>query len=365
MKLTLSILSFTLFSFVVLEGCKESKNETSPKTNTQDSVSVFILQKQKISKQLIFPSELVPFERAEIFAKVSGYIKEIKVDMGDQVVKGQVLALLEAPEIITNITQINSEVQFAKSKHKLSLDAFQRIVQAAKVNGTVATGELEKSRNQMLADSATYEATKSKLTSSTQFSDYLLIRSPFNGTITQRNADAGSLAGTTNNKPLFIIENTSLLRLRVPVEEVYTHTGLDSSIISFTVDAQPDKVFKAILSRKNGVISKDTRTEIWEFIYKNENKELTSGMYANALFKLGRAQTSFAITPSAIATTLERKFIIRIKEGKAEWMDIRTGMNIEDKIEIFGKLQEGDTLLQKATDEIKVGSKLLPKKIVR
>lgn len=356
-----SMLSIALI--LALTGCKESGKETAVTSAGPDSVTVFLLQKQAIKKQLSFPAELIPYEKAELFAKVNGYIKEMKVDIGDRVSKGQVLVLLEAPEMLSSYAQTGSEAQFAKSKYKASLDAYQRIAQAAKVNGTIAAGELERSRNQMLADSAAYESAKSKVNTYSQLKDYLVIRAPFAGTITQRNADPGSMAGTAGSKPLLVVENNAMLRLRVPVEEVYTHTIPDTSVVSFTVDAQPDKIFTAKLSRKTGAINTATRTETWEFLFNNEKKELSSGMYANASFSLGRAQQSFVVPPGAIATTLEKKFVIRMKQGKAEWVDVRTGMNSADKIEIFGNLAEGDSLLQKATDEIKAGSHLIARKI--
>lgn len=348
-----------LVASVLFNACTSDNKEKQTKPVAQDSTTVFILQKQEVNKKFSFPSELTPLERAEIFAKVSGYIKTVKVDIGDKVQQGQVLAIIEAPEMLSNYAQASADVQFANSKYIASLDAFTRIENAAKVNGTVATGELEKSRNQMLADKAAHEATKAKLNAYAQLKDYLTIRSPFSGTIVQRNADIGTLVGTANNKPILVIENTATLRLKVPVQEAYTTALPDSSFISFTVDAQPDKKYFAKLSRKTGAINKDNRTETWEFIYNNSKQELKSGMYANATMKLGRSGTSFVVAPSAIATTLEKRFVIRLKDGKTEWIDVRNGMNTGDKIEIFGSLNEGDTLLMKATDEIKEGTKLI------
>lgn len=348
-----------LVASVLFNACTSDNKEQQTKPVAQDSTTVFILQKQEVNKKFSFPSELTPLERAEIFAKVSGYIKTVKVDIGDKVQQGQVLAIIEAPEMLSNYAQASADVQFANSKYIASLDAFTRIENAAKVNGTVATGELEKSRNQMLADKAAHEATKAKLNAYAQLKDYLTIRSPFSGTIVQRNADIGTLVGTANNKPILVIENTATLRLKVPVQEAYTTALPDSSFISFTVDAQPDKKYFAKLSRKTGAINKDNRTETWEFIYNNSKQELKSGMYANATMKLGRSGTSFVVAPSAIATTLEKRFVIRLKDGKTEWIDVRNGMNTGDKIEIFGSLNEGDTLLMKATDEIKEGTKLI------
>ena len=350
-----------LVASVLFNACTSDNKEQQTKPVAQDSTTVFILQKQEVNKKFSFPSELTPLERAEIFAKVSGYIKTVKVDIGDKVQQGQVLAIIEAPEMLSNYAQASADVQFANSKYIASLDAFTRIENAAKVNGTVATGELEKSRNQMLADKAAHEATKAKLNAYAQLKDYLTIRSPFSGIIVQRNADIGTLVGTANNKPILVIENTATLRLKVPVQEAYTTALPDSSFISFTVDAQPDKKYFAKLSRKTGAINKDNRTETWEFIYNNSKQELKSGMYANATMKLGRSGTSFVVAPSAIATTLEKRFVIRLKNGKTEWIDVRNGMNTGDKIEIFGNLNEGDTLLLKATDEIKEGTKLIGK----
>lgn len=350
-----------LVASVLFNACTSDNKEKQTKPVAQDSTTVFILQKQEVNKKFSFPSELTPLERAEIFAKVSGYIKTVKVDIGDKVQQGQVLAIIEAPEMLSNYAQASADVQFANSKYIASLDAFTRIENAAKVNGTVATGELEKSRNQMLADKAAHEATKAKLNAYAQLKDYLTIRSPFSGTIVQRNADIGTLVGTANNKPILVIENTATLRLKVPVQEAYTTALPDSSFISFTVDAQPDKKYFAKLSRKTGAINKDNRTETWEFIYNNSKQELKSGMYANATMKLGRSGTSFVVAPSAIATTLEKRFVIRLKDGKTEWIDIRNGMNTGDKIEIFGNLNKGDTLLIKATDEIKEGTKMIGK----
>jgi len=338
---------------------KEAAKAGAPKP---DSASIFLLQKQKINKSLVFPAELSAMERAEIFAKVNGYLKEVKVDIGDHVQKGQLLAVIEAPEMMANYTQAVADVQSLKSKYTASNDAFQRIANAAKVNGTIAAVELEKSRNQMRSDSSAVEAAKAKQNALGQLKDYLIIRAPFNGTVSQRNADAGVLVGNGNTKPILVIENTGQLRLRLPVEEAYTGAVADSSIIAFTVDAQPDKTYHAKLSRKAGVINQDNRTELWEYIYTNTNKELKPGMFANARVILGRPNPSFTVPPSAIATTLERKFVIRIKQGKTEWVDIRTGMNTADRIEIFGNLSEKDTLLQKATDEIKPGTSLAIKK---
>lgn len=363
MRLLHSIIGLGLLTVALLTGCKESSSSNSEiaKKTGADSVAVFTLQKDSANKRITFPAELIPLERAEIFAKVSGYVSALKVDIGDKVNKGQVLATLEAPEMIANYAQANADIQTARSKYLGSLDAYRRIVNAAKVDGTVAAGELEKAKSQMLADSASLDAARSKTNAYAQLKDYLIIRSPFSGIVTQRNVDPGTLVSIGNAKPILVVENISTLRLRVPVPEAYTTANAETSSVNFTVDAQPDITYQAKLSRKAGAINLSNRTETWEYLYQNSGLQLKSGMFANAILKLGRKVPTFLVPSAAVATNLERRFVIRLKEGKAEWVDVRVGINMGDRIEIFGTLAEGDTLLARATDEIKGGASLIPK----
>lgn len=361
MKFSHIIVLTVVTSCILIAGCSQNNSKREVKQSGVDSVAVFSLKKVQINKQITFPAELTPHERAEIYAKVSGYINEFKVDIGDRVKKGQVLAILDAPEVISSYAQINSDEQTARSKYQTSLDAFKRFLNASKVSGTISAEEMEKAKNLMLSDSSALEAAKSKLNANAQIKDYLTIRAPFNGIITQRNFDPGTLVGTNNSKPLLIVENIETLRLRVPVPEAYTMAIPDTSVIRFTVDAQPDKIFSATLSRKSGSINILNRTETWEYIYQNTNNQLKSGMFATASIKFGRKELSFLVPESAVVTNLEKRFVIRLKNNKAELVDVTNGISQDDKVEIFGMLSEGDILLVRATDEIKPETKLIGK----
>ena len=361
MKNIISKLVFFIALTILATGCKSHTTKENGQTNKTDSIAAFLLQKGSLNKDISFPGELLPIDRAEIFAKVSGYVNSIKVDIGDVVQKGQVIAILDAPEMIANYAQVNSDMQTTKSRYIESMDAYKRHTNAAKVDGTVATAELERIKNQMLADSAALEAAKSKLNAYGQLRDYLIIRTPFSGVVTQRNIDPGTLVGTNNTKPLFVIENNSTLRLRLAVPEAYTFANSNVSFVHFTVDANPGVVYEAKLSRKAGAINITNRTETWEFIFLNKDNQLMSGMFANSTIKFNRSEQSFIIPSSAIVTNLEKRFVIRLRNGKTQWVDVRNGIIIENKTEIFGSLLEGDTLLVRGTDEIKQDKKFIPK----
>lgn len=361
MKHITGILVIIITTAILTTGCKSNTVKEQLSSAKKDSVAVFILQKESFNKEISFPGELLPLERAEIFAKVSGYVSTIKVDIGDAVQKGQVIAILDAPEMIANYAQVNSDVQTAKSKYAGSLDAYKRITNAAKVEGTVAAGELERIKSQMMADSSNIEAAKSKLNAYAQLKDYLIIRAPFSGVVTQRNIDPGTLVGTGNTKPMLIVENNNTLRLRLPVPEAYTSANPDASTVHFTVDAYPGVQFEAKLSRKAGALNLTNRTESWEFLYANKGNQLKSGMFANANIKFARSAPSFLVPSTSIVTNQEKRFVIRLKDGKTEWVDVRNGITVDNKTEIFGNVSEGDTLLVRGTDEIKPGKELIAK----
>lgn len=356
----LSIVSI-VFLIILCNACSRKNSKREPTQSKIDSVAVFSLQKGQINKQVTFPAELTPLDRAEIYAKVSGYINEFRKDIGDHVKKGEVLAILDAPEVVSNYAQYYSDKQTAYSKYQTSLDAYNRLLKASGVPGTVAAEEMEKSKNQMLSDSSASEAAKAKLNANAQLRDYLTIRAPFSGIITQRNFDQGTLVGANNSKPLLTIENIEKLRLRIPVPEAYTMAIPDTSVVRFTVDAQPGKTFTAGLSRKSGAVNTGNRTEIWEYIYQNSDNQIKSGMYATASIRFRRKELSFLVPESAVFTNLEKRFVIRLRAGKAELVDVKNGISQDDKVEIFGNLSEGDTLMVRATDEIKPGTKLIAK----
>lgn len=347
---------FILLAFAALAGCADKKNQPAS-TTAADSVAVFVLKKESVTKTLSLPAELLPWERAELYAKVQGYVRELKVDIGSRVKKNDILIIIDAPEVTANSAKASADLQASLSRYNTSLDTYKRMVRASKEKGAVSDSELERIRNQMLTDSATHEASKSGANAYAQLKNYLVIRAAFDGVVTQRNVDAGTLVGT-GSTPLLVLENLNKLRVRVAVPEAYTAAIPESSSIHFTVDAEPSKKYSATLARKSNQIDAKTRTELWEFEVINTTRELKSGMYANASFNLQRSEPSFVVPYTAVVTNQEKSFVIRVRDGKTEWVNVRSGISMKDKVEIFAELQEGDQLVVRANDEIKSGVKV-------
>jgi len=299
---------------------------------------------------------LLPYEETVLFAIVQGYVKEVKVDIGDQVRRGQTLAVIAAPEVNTRYAEFQTALLSAKAKYNASEDNYKRLWRASQANspGIVAPVDLERNRQQKLADSASYAAAEKLAQSYQEVSGYLLIKAPFDGVITARKADPGNLAGT--NTSVLTIQNNKILRLRIAVPEIYISSQPVSDTVQFKIDAYPEKLFRAKLTRKTGTIDPNTRTEIWEYDFINQQKQLKAGAFAYVQLKISRQNLSFVVPATAIATTQEKRFAIRIRGSKTEWVDIRQGITLDNGVEIFGNLYAGDTLVTRATDERKPGS---------
>ncbi|QLH34617.1 MAG: efflux RND transporter periplasmic adaptor subunit [Cyclobacteriaceae bacterium] len=176
-----------------------------------------------------------------------------------------------------------------------------------------------------------------------------------------KNIYEGSYVGATNEKPLLVIEDTRKLRLRIAVPEAFTGVDLKDNKVKFTTKAYPNKPFTAMLVRKAGSIDVNTRTEIWEFEVDNPDNSVKAGSFATVNLTVSRKDPTFFVPFSAVVTTLEKKFVIKISNDSTRWVDVSPGINLSDKTEIFGLLNEGDTLVIKANEEIKPNEKVYVK----
>lgn len=344
------VLLFMVSFLLGLAACSEKKEETGQQQ--PDAKSAFVLAKQEVGKSLQIPSELLPYEKAEIHAKIEAFVQRVQVDIGDRVRAGQVLAVLSAPEASSRFSEASAQVQQYNARYQASLDRYQRLREASREPGVIAESELIGARNQMLADSAAIQSARSSTQAYGQLRDYLTIRAPFSGVITSRSVNQGDLVGT-GTQSMFTLETPAKLRLRVHVPEAYIGGISSAHTLTFTTDAMVGKSYEATLSRKSGSIDPTTRTELWEYEYVNKNGELKPGMYTLAELRVSRAAPSFVVPFPAVATSQEKRFVVRIRNGKSQWVDVRQGISLSAGVEVFGELTEGDTLLSRATDEIK------------
>ncbi|WP_233788943.1 efflux RND transporter periplasmic adaptor subunit, partial [Chryseobacterium scophthalmum] len=220
-------------------GEKESKHETKKTVQPAQSFVTTEIKLINPTYQISVPGELKPYESVQIFAKVAGFIKKIYVDRGSVVTKGQLLAVLEAPEMNQDYLSDKSSQQKTYTDYLYAKQAFERLQDAASTKGAVADIELDRAKSIMQSSKATYEASKAGTGRSSQMNQYLRITAPFSGVIMDRNLSVGALVGPNSGMALFSIAQKNKLRLTVSLPEKHASSVNEGIVAQFTVNSIP------------------------------------------------------------------------------------------------------------------------------
>jgi RND family efflux transporter MFP subunit len=320
----------------------------------------------------------MPYESVEVYAKETGYVKSIRVDRGSRVKRGELIAELEAPELLAQRAQANaayqsSESQLAAGQAKLAADqgTYQHMSAAAKAPGVVAANDLDIAQKTGQSDEANVaalekaaQAAQENLRAVTQLESYLNITAPFDGQVTTRYVHPGALVGPAGGPgtmmPIVQIQTLTRHRLVVPVPE-YDAAGVpEGTEVTFSVPSYPGRVFRAPIARISRAVDIKTRTMPVELDVLDPHAELDPGMFCEVSWPVRRAYPTLFVPPSVVANDLERTFVVRIQNNKTEWVDVKTGAAAGNLIEIFGDLKEGDEVAVRGTDQLRPGTVVSP-----
>jgi membrane fusion protein (multidrug efflux system) len=152
------------------------------------------------------------------------------------------------------------------------------------------------------------------------------------------------------------IENLSRLRVVVPVPETYAAGVPEGTRVNFTAPAFPGRVFTGTIARVSHSVDVKTRTTPVELEAANSKGELSPGTFSDVLWPVRRSYPTMFVPTSSVASTLERVFVVRVRGGKTEWVDVKTGATVGKLTEVFGDLHEGDAVAVRGTDELRPGS---------
>jgi len=346
-------------------------------------VDVVKVASKKLSITTRLPGELQADEAVAVFPRVTAYVDSISVDRGTRVRSGQVMARLVAPELAAQRAEAQSKLQAAEAQRaeadaKLASDqsTFDRLKSASATPGVVAGNDLEVAQRTVDADRAkveamrgSAEAAKSGLKSISEIEGYLEVRAPFDGVVTERNVHPGSLVGPATGAaasplPMVRVEKIGKLRLVVPVPEKYSAGMTAGTKVDFSVPAFPNQTFTGTVARIAHSVDVKTRTMPVELDVQNPDGRLSSGMFPEVLWPVRRSEATLFVPASAVARTTEATFVIRIRDGNTEWVNVQTGEQDGKSIEVFGGLREGDEVAVRGTDELRAGNHVTTKPFV-
>lgn len=329
-----------------------------------------------VERKVELPGEFLPYESVPIHAKVSGFVEKVLVDRGSAVKTGELLATMIAPELTAQIAEAEAKVKAVESQQAeaeartaAAQSTYDRMKAASATPGVIAGNELiqaekqvEVERARVRAAESSVEAARAAVKAERDIQAYLRITAPLTGVITERNVHPGALVGPGSGAmPMFQLETEGRLRLVVAVPESDVGGISRGAHIPFTVPAYPGETFTGVISRVSHSIDARTRTMAVELDVTNRNRQLAPGMYPTVKWSVRRRKPSLLIPPTAIAANSERTFVIRVRDGVAEWVDIKRGAPLGELVEVFGPLQPDDEIVRRGTEEIHAGTRLVIK----
>ena len=360
-------------------------------------VAVVLAQRRPVVNSLTLSGAFRPYQQVDVHAKVAGYIRKIYVDVGDHVKAGQVLAILEVPEMNAQVAgaradiqryqdavrRSESEIQRAESTHAAYHAAYSRLKQASESRpGLIAEQELDDSMAKDKETGAQIESARAALAESqsqlvsarTDFDRlsaleaYAHITAPFAGVVTKRYADTGALiqAGTaseTQSMPVVQLAEWSQLRLVVPVPESAVPQLQLGSAVQVHVSAM-NRDFEGRVARFADALSEETRTMHTEIDVKNSDGTLKEGMYAEAKIILKQQNDALTIPIQALERNNSGGTVLIVDaQDRVEERQVKLGAESSDRVEILAGLAENDRVVIGNRGEFRAGEKVRPKPV--
>jgi RND family efflux transporter MFP subunit len=329
------------------------------------------VESRPLTGTVTLTGEFLPFQSVDLHARVQGFVEKVLVDRGSAVKQGQLLLTLSAPEMEAQVAGEEARLKAAESaaseaKAKLiaAESTYKRLKEASATEGAISGNELtiaeqsaEAARNLVRASEAAIAAAKASVAAIRKMQGYLNISAPFSGMITERLAHPGALAGP-NTECLLRLEQLSRLRLVVAVPEA-NFAGIEKgATVPFQVSAYRTRTFSGRVARIARSLDQKTRTMSVELDVANDSGLLAPGMYPQVKWTVQSGADVLLVPASSVVRTTERLFVIRVSNGRAEWVNVRLGARDGGSVQVFGDLAPGDTVVRTGSDEIREGAQL-------
>lgn len=366
-----------LVGAVCLSACSYSKQAATQSARAQAgsirvSVRVVAAEPRDFVRRIALPGTLVAFNETTLYGKVAGYLRAIRVDKGDRVRRGQVLAVLEVPEMVKEVDQAQAAYQQAladlsraKAEADLQTATFARYQEVHRKDpDAIAQQELDQYRSRNEVAKADVELAKAKVHTAHASVERLLalqqyaeITAPFSGVVTARFVDPGALiqATTSSNQPVLALQDLDIIRIYVSVPEVDVPWVRVGTPATLTAAAYPGKVFKAAVTRFAEALDPATRTMKAEIDIPNPEHTLRPGMYADVNLDIQAFHDAIVIPDSALTIEGSQKFVWVIRQGKAQRAQVDTGLDNGVEVQIRSGISKGERVVTAGKDGLSEG----------
>ena len=395
----LLLIGMALLLLAESPGCGKA-GEAAPAGTVAEvpTVAVVAASRADLSSELLLTAEFEPFQEVDVMAKVSGYVKQIKVDIGDRVQEGQLLATLEIPEMQDDLTRAaaaideanaelataRDELQRAQSSHDMAHLSYSRVLDVSRREpGLVPQQDVDEAHSRDLIAEAQVSAAKSHIIACEQrirvsqaeqarfktLYQYGVITAPFAGVVTKRYANNGSLiqAGTasqTQAMPVVRLSQNGLLRLALPVPE----SGVPLVHLGEPVEVRVSALkrsFPGRVARFADKVDQGTRTMKTEVDVPNPSLVLVPGMYAEVNLVTEQRRNVLAVPVEAVDGSGNTAQVVVVEpSGTVQFVSVSLGVETARRIEIrSGNLKDGDLVVVGPRSGLRQGSKVKAKPV--
>jgi RND family efflux transporter MFP subunit len=389
-------------ALVTLASCSRPEaSSVAAKSPDVATVRVAKAGVENLAHDIVLTAEFRPYQEVDVMAKVAGYIREIKVDAGDRVREGQLLATLEIPEMADDQRRAQAAIDRSQAEVARAQDELKRVQETQNIAhvtserligvskqrpGLIAQQELDDAKSRDLSAQAQVAAARSSLIAAEQqvrvnssdlervktMFEYTRVTAPFAGVITKRYADKGSMiqAGTASNtqaSPVVRLSENSLLRLILPVPESAVSTVHIGQRVEVAVPTMK-RTFPGKVARFSDKLAAATRTMDTEVDVQNSDLLLIPGMYAEVHLTMEHRENVVAIPVTAVdigvvggGESAARRVFVITPENRVEIRTIEAGIETADKVEVKSGVHEGEMVVTGSRAGLTAGQEVRPK----
>src|ERR1051325_4050187 len=319
-------------------GCDQKDAEPPKPALPTLSVKLVAVKKGDATRSISLPANVLLYQQDTLYAKVTGYVKTVNVDKGDNVQAGALLADIEVPELIADRSKYKAELEVADLDYKRTNDA-QKKAPDLVVPLTVDTAKSK------------FDIAKANLERTETLLGFARITAPFSGIVTKRFVDPGAFipaatsGSTAQSAALFTVMDFTRVRVQAAVPEMevpFIKAGLP---VKVAVEELPSAKIEGMLTRFSHALDEATKTMLAEIELPNPDGALRPGMYANVRITVERKPAAVILPSDAVLFEKGRTSVFTVADGKARRVTVKTGFNDNGWVEILDGVKPGDSVI--------------------
>ena len=337
-------------------------------TEKVPTVAVAPVTRADLYQEVTIPAEFRPYAEVDLHAKVAGYVEQMRVDIGDRVKAGQLLAVLEVPELTDALNHDLAAEQRSTAEYRDAHLAYTRLVAVNKEHpNLVAQQDLDTAEAKDGTAAGALAAVKADVEKDRTLVQYARITAPFDGVVTRRYADPGALiqAGTasqTQSMPIVRLSDSYKLRLDFPVSVDYVQGIELGAPLTVRVQSLGGQTFTGKIARFTNTVDASTRTMTVEMEVENRDLKIVPGMYASVILRAEHRPHALSIPTEAVPSGARSVFTVDAGEHLVE-RSITLGIETPTRYEVLSGLTEGERVVIGNTAQLRAGLQVTPRLI--